>query len=788
LSEKRGTDFVKNTTQYLTQRGLPANSFSLNGIVVESDDIMSHLMQLLGREQQMLSILVSIRKVSDKSKSIFNSIMKASPSFSRYHSLIEEESPDYIDTSTQDYKSLQQHIGHMFDSHELAQHVCGAFSEEDAAAASQPLLFNTTIVAVPVHTQFGLRSLLATVTWFLETVTGFADDDSMTCRAPMDVLAGGHRLGVVLRAPAGSAPVQHLQRLAILSVMLQSPEPQAIYVLKSTVELLLENLSLQDILQQLKASFQSEDTAGESRVLGEVVSMLAQIGDDPAKILEVLEGKLAITSHVLKASASASRALASPDVEDAVLHFNSRKLVVSSRKGSPLHALDLAMLVDIEYPRLGAPLAKSLLTHSGKVTAGGETVPFSGEDFLFMASYCGRYAATGGNRVDVMGVMEASGFAVEGSHAGRVPSKHFVLNVEGESTSKDVSLIFAVDPLTIAGQRAAAMVKLIQEQLQLSQTVILVPQLDMSDFPLQNFYRFISPSASSPGATSLSGSGVFKKLPRQHTLTVRIDTPEAWNVQTLAAEQDIDNLKCSKHKCGDAVSAGEHPSEVSRVSYQLKNIAIAGQCYEGWHTGRPNPPNGLQIVLNQASTPLSLAHPQASSEVSTSAGGNDADTLVMKNLGYFQLQANPGLWELGLAKGRAASLYTLDDAQRQGQETMWVPVLSFTSASHQIFVTKRPGMEGYSLLDEEGEAGGGTGEGMWSKLSAQVQGLWGGAEGKAAVVPVEEEDNRIHIFSLATGQVYERLLRIMMLSGIRFDTTQRRIIITQQGFSIAALL
>lgn len=33
--------------------------------------------------------------------------------------------------------------------------------------------------------------------------------------------------------------------------------------------------------------------------------------------------------------------------------------------------------------------------------------------------------------------------------------------------------------------------------------------------------------------------------------------------------------------------------------------------------------------------------------------------MVMENLGYFQLQAGPGLWELALAKGRASEVYEI---------------------------------------------------------------------------------------------------------------------------------
>lgn len=45
-------------------------------------------------------------------------------------------------------------------------------------------------------------------------------------------------------------------------------------------------------------------------------------------------------------------------------------------------------------------------------------------------------------------------------------------------------------------------------------------------------------------------------------------------------------------------------------------------------------------------------------------GGQDhvVDTLVMSNLGYFQLKAGPGLWQLRLAPGRSEELYTIASA------------------------------------------------------------------------------------------------------------------------------
>lgn len=45
----------------------------------------------------------------------------------------------------------------------------------------------------------------------------------------------------------------------------------------------------------------------------------------------------------------------------------------------------------------------------------------------------------------------------------------------------------------MAGQRAAALIPLLTEQLQYTVTVVLVPRMEITDFPLQNFYRYVAP-------------------------------------------------------------------------------------------------------------------------------------------------------------------------------------------------------------------------------------------------------------------------------------------------------
>jgi len=68
------------------------------------------------------------------------------------------------------------------------------------------------------------------------------------------------------------------------------------------------------------------------------------------------------------------------------------------------------------------------------------------------------------------------------------------------------------------------------------------------------------------------------------------------------------------------------------------------------------PPNGLQLTLSP--TAAAKNHTTTAGAAGAAGGGAGtglrravSDTLVMQNLGYYQLQAQPGLWTLRLAPG-----------------------------------------------------------------------------------------------------------------------------------------
>lgn len=72
--------------------------------------------------------------------------------------------------------------------------------------------------------------------------------------------------------------------------------------------------------------------------------------------------------------------------------------------------------------------------------------------------------------------------------------------------------------------------------------------------------------------------------------------------------------------------------------YELEYLLLEGHCFE---STMGNPPRGLQITLGTEQQPVKV------------------DTIVMANLGYFQLKANPGAWLLRLRQGRSADLFDI---------------------------------------------------------------------------------------------------------------------------------
>jgi UDP-glucose:glycoprotein glucosyltransferase len=249
---------------------------------------------------------------------------------------------------------------------------------------------------------------------------------------------------------------------------------------------------------------------------------------------------------------------------------------------------------------------------------------------------------------------------------------------------------------------------------------------------------------------------------------------EPWNVQTTNAVHDLDNLRVDE----------KNPStQFVFAEFTLKHLVAYGVCRDKMSQ---SPPNGLQLVLGDIrlknvekdGASFLIPYPEQRS-----------DTLVMKNLGYFQLQADPGTWSINLASGRASDIFEIvgadgatNDANVLGQE---VVICNFLGKMQHLQVQKNEGMEDVPLLDDglyDSYAGiffrrlcsfqiihlnllchlvgmATIKESLWDSFSSS---MW--AEKTSALEIDTKKPETIHVFSLATGHLYERFLRIMMVS------------------------
>ncbi|XP_025065410.1 UDP-glucose:glycoprotein glucosyltransferase 1 isoform X3 [Alligator sinensis] len=304
---------------------------------------------------------------------------------------------------------------------------------------------------------------------------------------------------------------------------------------------------------------------------------------------------------------------------------------------------------------------------------------------------------------------------------------------EGE-TYFDVVAI--VDPVTRDAQRLAPLLLVLNQLINMNLRVFMNCQSKLSDMPLKSFYRYVlEPEISFTADDNFAPGPIakFLDMPQSPLFTLNLNTPESWMVESVRTPYDIDNIYL------------EEVDNIVAAEYELEYLLLEGHCYD-ITTGQP--PRGLQFTLGTSTKPVVV------------------DTIVMANLGYFQLKANPGAWVLKLRKGRSEDIYRIyshdgTDSPPDANEVI-VVLNNFKSKIIKVKVQKKLDMMNEDLLSD------GTSEnesGFWESLK------WGFTGGQKNEDVRQEKDDVINIFSVASGHLYERFLRIMMLSVLKHTKT-----------------
>ncbi|KAF6171102.1 hypothetical protein GIB67_020581 [Kingdonia uniflora] len=300
-------------------------------------------------------------------------------------------------------------------------------------------------------------------------------------------------------------------------------------------------------------------------------------------------------------------------------------------------------------------------------------------------------------------------------------AKYSAVILSNENSSIHIDAV--IDPLSPMGQKLAPLLRMLWKRIQPSMRIVLNPLSSLVDLPLKNYYRYVLPTMDDFSSVDSSVNGpkaFFSNMPLSKTLTMNLDVPEPWLVEPVIAVHDLDNILLEN--LGD--------TRTLQAVFELEALVLTGHCAEKDH----EPPRGLQLIFGTRRAPHLV------------------DTLVMANLGYWQMKVFPGVWYLQLAPGRSSDLYILKEND---------------DATHLLSLSKR-----ITIDDLRGKLGNLNG---WnSNLLRWASDLIGGSEhskkNKGALMEQQEGDRHgkpINIFSIASGHLYERFLKIMILSVLK---------------------
>ncbi|XP_029792388.1 UDP-glucose:glycoprotein glucosyltransferase 2 [Suricata suricatta] len=306
---------------------------------------------------------------------------------------------------------------------------------------------------------------------------------------------------------------------------------------------------------------------------------------------------------------------------------------------------------------------------------------------------------------------------------------HSIIKINPQEDDLFFDVIAIVDPLTREAQKMAQLLIVLGKIINMKIKLFMNCRGKLSEAPLTSFYRFVLEPELMLGGNDITGPvAKFLDIPEAPLLTLNMITPEGWLVETVRSNCDLDNI---------------HLKDVERTvtaEYELEYLLLEGHCFD---TMTEQPPRGLQFTLGTKSDPAVV------------------DTIVMANLGYFQLKANPGAWILKLRQGKSEDIYEIvghegTDSEPDLEDVI-VVINSFKSKILEVQVQKKPDKIKEDLLTDKDEKK----KGVWDSIKSFTRSLH---EDK-------KEADILNIFSVASGHLYERFLRIMMLSVLRNTKT-----------------
>ncbi|GES84353.1 UDP-glucose:Glyco protein glucosyltransferase-domain-containing protein [Rhizophagus clarus] len=287
----------------------------------------------------------------------------------------------------------------------------------------------------------------------------------------------------------------------------------------------------------------------------------------------------------------------------------------------------------------------------------------------------------------------------------KLKSEHSKI-VIGDTEAALYKISVLIDPLSETAQKWSTILEILSQIDGVAIELYFNPKMNLVEIPIKRFYRYVLEPKLKFNTTTgnlIAPSAHFSNLPEDPLLTLGMDVIQAWLVTPKVSIHDLDNIRLANLDSRLRIKGVESV-------FELKNILIEGHARD---MTLQAPPSGLQIVLGTKNNPVMV------------------DTIVMANLGYLQLKANPGIWTFSLREGKSSEIFNIQSVGSEG------------------WFTRKPGKENEDVLKFEEK------DGIWNyfvnKFSKNV------SKNKA----------EINIFSVASGHLYERFLSIMILSVLK---------------------
>ena len=335
----------------------------------------------------------------------------------------------------------------------------------------------------------------------------------------------------------------------------------------------------------------------------------------------------------------------------------------------------------------------------------------------------------------------------------------------GEGGHVDIVLI--VDPLSKFAQRASPLLSFLGNAFSGTLTLVLWPKFGFEDLPLKTYYAYAAPEWPDMASRSVwppRTAARFTSLPATTTLSTQLDTPQAWLTGATAASLDLDNLKLEDLGSGATTLHAE---------FEIESLIVSGSCIDqtamaqrAWQDVYPT---GLRLMMGER---RGKGEGEGDAVATALPPSRLVDTSVMKNHGYFQLKASPGVFDLGLVPGCSEDMF----AFAGGKSSRGITVTGFDGLGDLELQVERRGNGGADVMKCEIEAAERAEDGDGEEEERGVEErprtswlsrLWGRGTGGSQLQSGRPKDKTLNIFSVASGHLYERFLRIMILSVLK---------------------